>query len=100
MQLQERYAWEAIDADGNIFRKGEDLSKAVKFSLIPNGSLLSRHDLIGIKMKRRFCRGFIRGTGGGMKDYFHCVVCDGFRFYVSSINGSVLITPEGFELYI
>jgi hypothetical protein len=51
-------------------------------------------------MKRRFARGFMRGLGGGMMDYVHCVVCDGFRFWLFSTSGETLITDEDSELYI
>ncbi|MFA5208602.1 hypothetical protein [Shewanella sp.] len=31
-------------------------------------------------------------------EYLHCVVCKGFRLYVKSSDGTVLITPENYEL--
>ena len=87
--------------NGDVISSGEDLSKCVKFSIYPdNGVSLPTHDIIGVKMKRRFCRGFINALGGGIKDYLHCIVCDGFRIYISSIKGTFLITPEDYEVYI
>jgi len=59
-----------------------------------------QHDLTGVKMIRRFGRGFIKVNAGGLIEYVHCVVCQGFRFYVRSTDGAALITPEDFELYL
>ena len=33
-------------------------------------------------------------------EYLHCVVCKGFRVWVKSSNGTVLITPEEQEIYL
>ncbi len=33
-------------------------------------------------------------------EYVHCVVCKGFRYYVRSSDGTVLVTPEDYELYL
>jgi hypothetical protein len=33
-------------------------------------------------------------------EYLHCVVCKGFRLYVRSSDGTALVTPEDFELYL
>jgi hypothetical protein len=30
----------------------------------------------------------------------HCVVCENYRLYVKSTNGSALITPEDYEMYL
>ena len=108
--MTENYVWEAEKADGTIVTKGEDLTGCVRFSLIPVGLgiistqggivQLQRFDLIGVKMKRRFVRGFLHGLGGGQKDYIHCIVCDGFRVWVSYKNGQVRILPEDYELMI
>jgi len=101
MNLAERYAWEAERADGSIVTEGGDLAGCVRFSLIPApGSGLPRHDAIGVEMIRRFGRGFVRAMGGGTKEYLHCLVCKGFRLYVKSTDGTVLVTPEDFELYL
>lgn len=100
MNLQDRYKWEAERKDGSVVKTGEDLSGCVRFSLIPRAEGLQPHALVGVKMQRRFCRGFIRGLGGGIKEYLHCVVCDGFRLYVHSTSGSALITPEKHEVYL
>ena len=97
--MTENYSWEAEKEDGTLVTKGEDLKDCVRFSLIPNG-LLQRFDLIGVKMKRRFCRGFINGLGGGYKDYIRCIVCDGFRVWISYKNGKVWVLPEDYELRV
>lgn len=52
------YTWEAEQKDGSIIEKGEDLLKTVRFSFIPTSPLLPKHDVIGIKMERRFLRTF------------------------------------------
>ena len=33
-------------------------------------------------------------------EYLHCVVCKGFRMYIKSSTGAVLITPEEHEVYL
>lgn len=101
MKLSERYIWVAERADGEILRSGGDIVDCVRFSLIPApGTGLPRHDLVGIPMIRRFGRGFISVFGAGLKEYIHCVVCNGFRLYAKSTDGTVLITPEDYELYL
>lgn len=65
MRIQEVYRWEAEMADGSI-RTDEhdgvdrgDLSRCIRFSLIPaDGTGFPRHDITGVPMIRRFCRGF------------------------------------------
>lgn len=99
--LAENYTWEAELADGTVVTEGGDLTAAVRFSLIPQNMFLIRHDIVGVKMKRRFGRGFVRALGGnGLKEYVHCVVCEGFRVYFRSTDGVVLVTPEDYELYL
>jgi hypothetical protein len=101
MNLQNFYTWEAEKSDGTIVKKGADLEGCVRFSLIPvEGTGLPQHDLIGVPMIRRFGRGFINALGGGIKEYLHCVVCPGFRIYVKSSTGAVLITPQDYEVYL
>lgn len=102
ISLSERYRWEARRADDSIFSVGESLEDAVLVSLIPvEGLLLPRHDLTGLRFKRRFGRGFIRALGDGQVfEYAHCVVTRNFRFYVRSTNGAVLVTPPDYELYL
>jgi hypothetical protein len=99
LTMQDFYTWEAEKKDGTVITAGESLVDCARFSLISNVGL-PQHDLVGVEMVRRFCRGFIRGLGGGMKEYIHCVVCKGFRIYVKSSNGMVLVTPEDYELYL
>lgn len=101
MEIPEFYTWEAEKPDGTIVTEGGDLSGCVRFSLLPAPETgLPRHNIIGVEMIRRFGRGFIRGMGGGMREYLHCVVCKGFRVYVKSVGGEMVITPEDFELYL
>lgn len=69
-------------------------------SLIPNNPLFPQHDIAGLSFISRFCRGFIKGLGGGLKEYIHCIVCVQCRVYVRSSNGAVLITPPDYELYL
>jgi len=99
MNLNDRYTWEAEKADGTKVTDGGDLSGCVKFTLIPKSPLLPEHAFVGVDMTRRFCRGFIKAMGGGMKDYVHCLVCRKFRVYVKS-NGAVIVTPPDYELYL
>lgn len=175
MNISERYTWEAELGDGSVVTEGADLSTAVRFSLIPNHPMLPRHDAAGVKMVRRFARGFkksrfndtellpdyclwtdgsnevgtpnslvgivepgqfIRRRNGEdawyfvlevqpekiilaspfqgltkalptlkqvMKteaEYVHCLVTETFRMYVRSTDGTVLITPPDYELYL
>ena len=99
MEISDRYTWEAEKANGKIITEGGDLTDCVRFSLMPaEGTGLPQHDLIGVKMIRRFARGFIKVNAGGLKEYVHCVVCKGFRVWIKSTDGTVLITPEDHEL--
>ena len=102
MRIPDRYRWQATRADGSTFDRGESLADAVMVSLIPaDGLLLPRHDLTGLVFKRRFGRGFIHALAGGETfEYLHCVVTRYFRFYLRSSNGSILITPPDYELYL
>jgi hypothetical protein len=97
--LVESYKWIA-EKDGKEITHGADLTGCQKFSLIPQYFTLPQHDIVGVEMIRRFGRGFIRGMGGGIREYVHCVVCKGFRIYIRSTDGTVLITSEDFELYV
>lgn len=97
--MKERYSWEAELENGEVIKKGEDLSSAVRFSLIPTDPFLPQHDIVGVKMERRFCRAFIK-VPGGMSEYVHCVVAKDCRVYIKSTNGTVLITPKDYEVYL
>jgi hypothetical protein len=99
MDLPNAYTWEA-EKGGELITIGGDLSGVERFSLLPQVIGLPQHDLVGVEMIRRFSRAFIRGMGGGPREYLHCVVCKGFRMYVKSTDGTVLITPEDYELYL
>jgi hypothetical protein len=100
MDPKNNYKWEAEKQDGTIITEGGDLTDCIRFSLIPNNPNLQHHDVAGVEMVRRFCRGFIRVNAGGLKEYVHCLVCKDFRFYVRSTDGTVLVTPADFELYL
>lgn len=180
MRVQDHYRWEAETEDGAILTaenyKSGDLTPCVRISLIPNDDLLlPTHVIAGVKMKRRFCRGFIAHqfnntpmlpgfqnwengsriivTESDLRDlikpgtkikkrhsgeqwwevlavtektvilrepydgrtkriesrillpsppeeYVHCIVCEGYRVYVRSSDGSAIITPEDYELYL
>lgn len=52
------YNWVAEQEDGLNMITGENLSSTVRFSFIPSSPLLPRHDIISIKMERRFLRTF------------------------------------------
>ena len=99
MDIVESYKWVA-EKNGEIITIGESLQGCQKFTLIPQRILLPQHDIVGVKMIRRFCRGFVHGMGGGIKEYVHCVVCDSFRIYIRSTDGTILITPQDYELYL
>lgn len=98
--MQNRYTWEAEKENGEIIREGGDLTGCVRVSLIPTIPLLPRHDLTGVLLINRFGRGFVKGMGGGLREYVHCIVCAGFRLYVRSSDGGAIITPQDYELYI
>ena len=97
--MNNNYTWEAEKADGTILTEGENLAECVRFSLSPQVPLLPAHNSVGVEMERRFGRGFVKGLGGGLKEYVHCVVCKGYRVYVRS-NGTVHVTPHDYELYV
>ena len=99
--LSERYIWEAETSSGEIIKEGGDLTTAARFSLIPKTPLLPRHDFVGIKLDRRFGRGFISALGGkGLREYVQCIVANDFRVYIRYSNGSILVTPKDYELYL
>jgi len=100
MKISDIYKWEAEQPGGEIITKGGDISGCVRFSLIPTVTGWPRHDVAGVKMIRRFSRGFVKMNKGGLQEYIHCVVCKGFRVYVKSTNGTVMVTPEDYELYL
>lgn len=100
MSPSESYKWEAELSDGSIITEGENLTNAVRFSLIPQREGLQRHDFIGVPLVRRFGRGFINALGGNLRDYVYCLVAKDFRAYVNGTTGQVLITPADYELYL
>lgn len=66
MDIADRYSFEAEFTDGSLITQGGDLINAVRVSLIPAfGTGLPRHDLIGVKFKRRFLRHFKKMPVGG-----------------------------------
>ena len=101
MHLADHYRVEAFNADGSAYDiVGGNLKGAAMVSFIPAVPGLPRHDVVGLPFVRRFGRGFIRAMGGGLKEYTHCVVCDNSRIYVKVTDGTVLISPADYELYI
>ena len=98
--IQERYRWEAEKTNGEIITTGGDLTACVRVSFIPEVIGLPRHDLTGVRLVRRFGRGFLRVMGNKANEYVHCALCRGFRFYLRSSDGTVLITPVDYELYL
>jgi len=58
MNFGDQYKWEAEWPDKIIKTKGDNLKQAIRFSLLPQVKGLPRHDFTGIKMVRRFGRGF------------------------------------------
>lgn len=98
--LQNQYRWQATQPDGTVINEGGDLSGAVLVSLIPENRLFPQHDLMGLKFVRRFGRGFVNALGGGIREYVHCIVCECCRVYVRSTDGTVLVTPPDYELYL
>ena len=101
ISLSEFYTWQATMPDGSLRTEGGDLSGAVMVSLIPHEKVIwPRHDFTGLDFERRFGRGLLRGMGGGMKEYLHCVVTRQCRIYLKSSNGAIVITPPDYELYL
>lgn len=101
MNIAEQYTVEATNIDGSPYEiVNGSLLGAAMVSFIPRTSSLPRHDIIGLKFTRRFGRGFIKAMGGGLKEYVQCVVCDTCRVYVKTSDGTVLVTPADYELYI
>jgi len=66
MPLADNYKWEA-EKDGEIITKGGDLTGCVRFSLIPQRKGLPRIDVCGVRLIRRFGRGFAKTRLGGSK---------------------------------
>ena len=101
MHLADQYSVEAVKADGSPYEiVGGSLVGAAMVSFVPATATLPRHDVAGLKFERRFGRGFISAMGGGLQEYVHCVVCDTCRVYVKTTDGTVLVTPADYELYI
>jgi hypothetical protein len=100
MSIADAYRYEMEMKDGAVIECGDDLKDCMRFSLIPGHDHLPRHDIVGIPMKRRFGRGFIKVNAGGLREYVHCVVCEDCRLYVRSSDGTVLVTPPDYELYL
>lgn len=100
MKLQDRYQWQATKPDGAVIESGGDLSGAALVTITPDTPLFPTHRFAGLPFLRRFCRGFLRGMGGGMREYVHCIVCQTCRIYVFSTTGAVLVTPPDYEFYL
>ncbi len=100
MDIKDHYRWEAKTKDGAIIDSGEFIESAVMFSFIPNKEGLPRHDIVGVELIKRFNRAFLNGFTGKIREYLLCCVCNGFRFYVRSSDGTSLITDQNYELYL
>lgn len=94
------YTWEAEKQDGTIFTVGGDLADCKRISFIPNNPILPQHDLIGVKLKKRFDRICQAVIGKQSKKILHCVEAEGFRLYLNDETGAVLTVPEDYELYL
>lgn len=103
MNIKDRYKWEIELLDGTIINEGNkfDFSKVVRCSFIPSIKLFPRHDIVfqDFKFKKRFARGFM-GWNSIVREYLHCLITDKFRMYIKSSNGSCIITPVSYEMYI
>jgi len=101
--LKDFYSFEIELKDGTTITSGNDYlpESVVRVSLIPQITILPRHDIIftDFKFVKRFGRGFLK-QGTGMKEYLQCIITTQFRFYLKSSNGAVLITEQNYELYL
>ena len=100
--MELNYYWEAVKPNGEIINKGGDLTGCVRFSLKSNNGL-PQHDIIGVRMKRRFMRRCIKIPLGGKKPLhknytLHCAVCENFRIWVNDDTGALLVTSEDYEV--
>lgn len=101
MKLQENYCWEAENNIGEKITLGGDLRECVRFSLIPMKEGLPAHHFIAnesFRLRNRFCSGFKKTNGESY--YYHCLVCEGFRVYINYKDGSIITTPQDFQLNI
>jgi hypothetical protein len=98
--MQDNYQWCMVQKNGARVTSGEDISSAASIELTAINPALPNHLFTGLSFVRRFCRGFVRGMGGGMKEYLHCIVCKECRIYVFSSTGMVTVTPPDFEVYL
>ena len=101
--MKDFYSFEIELKDGTTITSGNDYlpESVVRVSLIPQITILPRHDIIftDFKFVKRFGRGFLK-QGTGMKEYLQCIITTQFRFYLKSSNGAVLITEQNYELYL
>lgn len=98
--MQDNYHWCMVQKNGARVTSGEDISSAAAIELNATVPGLPNHVFSGLSFDRRFCRGFVIGMGGGMKEYLHCLVCKECRIYIFSSTGMVMISSPDFELYI
>ena len=98
--MQSNYQWCMVQKNGARVVSGGDISSAAAIELTSEKEGLPSHLFTGLTFIRRFCRGFVRGMGGGMREYLHCIVCKECRIYVFSSNGVVTVTPPDFEMYL
>ena len=98
--LADRYKWEGHLSDGRVRCEGENLKGVAVVTLTPSNSSVPPHSFSGLTFVRRFCRGFMHGLGGGLREYVHCFVAEECRVYVKSSDGAVIVTPPDYELYL
>lgn len=101
MDLADSYKIEAKKADDTDYDHSDGgLVGAAMVSFVPQRPGLPRHDIVGLKFLRRFGRGFIQVFSGTLKEYVFCVVTNNSRVYVRASDGTCLVTPHDYELYI
>jgi hypothetical protein len=103
LDIKKVYNWEIELKDGTIITDGNKFrfDDVIRCSYIPAIRLFSRHDIVfqDFKFKKRFARAFM-GWNSLIREYMHCVITDKFRVYIKSTNGSCIITPKDYDLYI
>jgi hypothetical protein len=104
MDATDFYKWEAEAEDGRLVTRGGSLHGCVRFSLVPQVSGLRRVDIVGVPLRRRFCRAFhkVRFSGGGSSEfhYYHCVETGDSRIWINAATGAILVTPRTYEHYV
>jgi len=97
--VKERYRW-VVEYPWGSQTVGGNLEGCTGFLLIPTVGDLPKHEVRGIKMKRRFLRHAVRVINPCNKtdETYHCVVCEGFRLWFRYSDGAVIVTGEEEEI--